>query len=105
MLHSGNPIPTDIGSVVEAELWAIHDGLNFEWDMGFRGVMVPGMSIIPYNVVLCARDWEVVFRSVRRMGNKVADSLAKRGLIGVMEGELLITPPGELMFVLDEDSG
>ncbi|KAL4280086.1 hypothetical protein GQ457_03G029750 [Hibiscus cannabinus] len=112
-----------IGSVIEAELWAIHDGLNFACDTGFRCVIVEsdsqdairlvsdgknvsrGLSILPYIVALCARDWKVVFGFVRWEGNKAADILAKRGLMGDMEGELFITPPRELVSVLNEDSG
>ncbi|KAL4362541.1 hypothetical protein GQ457_04G033940 [Hibiscus cannabinus] len=103
-----------IGSVIEAELWAIYDGLNFAWDLGFRRVMVEsdsqnairlvsdgkkrprGLSILPYIVAICDRDWEVAFGFVCREGNKAADILTKRGIMGVIEGEVFIIPQGNL---------
>ncbi|KAL4302835.1 hypothetical protein GQ457_10G004410 [Hibiscus cannabinus] len=110
-----------IGSVVKAKLCAIYDGLLFAWNTGFRRVIVEndiqdairlvscdkgmkrGLSIISHIAMLCDRDWEVAFSHVRRMGNRVADSLAKRGLVGTTNGELFIIPPGQIVSVLSED--
>ncbi|KAL4351646.1 hypothetical protein GQ457_06G023080 [Hibiscus cannabinus] len=64
-----------------------------------------GLSILPYIVAICDRDWEVAFRFVRRESNKAADILAKRGIMGVMEDEFFINPPGEFVHVLNMDRG
>ncbi|KAL4362062.1 hypothetical protein GQ457_04G004210 [Hibiscus cannabinus] len=85
-----------IGSVIEAVLWAIYDGLNFAWDLGFRRVMVESHGIVPYIVAICDRDWEVAFGFVRREDNKAVDILAKHGIMGVMEGEVFINLQGDL---------
>ncbi|KAE8692126.1 hypothetical protein F3Y22_tig00110858pilonHSYRG00043 [Hibiscus syriacus] len=84
-----------ICSIVEAELWGIHEGLSHAWNLGERQVMVETDCLEAVRMLqesykkasiitlldcvkgLLHRDWNVVLKYIHRAANKVANTLAK----------------------------
>ncbi|KAK4254550.1 hypothetical protein QN277_009918 [Acacia crassicarpa] len=83
----------------EAEGWAIAKGLNLAWELGCRRVILEsdakvlidsllvdssaedGDLIIWLIGQLLRRDWKIKLRHIPRERNKMADALAKEGLV------------------------
>ncbi|KAK8503952.1 hypothetical protein V6N12_019120 [Hibiscus sabdariffa] len=82
-------------STLDAELWAVLDGLTQAWELGFRKVEIELDSLAAIRIIkgdatsrahshlfhhihhLRQRDWEVGFQHVYREANLVADSMTK----------------------------
>ncbi|KAL4280373.1 hypothetical protein GQ457_03G009820 [Hibiscus cannabinus] len=96
-------------SVLDAELWAILDGLRHAWQLGFNRVQLEsdcyeaiecilapdhvrvGKSLVMVIRELLKRPWEVTLKHICRSANAVADGLAI-----LMRGQ----PLKEMVFIL-----
>ncbi|KAL5859212.1 hypothetical protein ACOSQ4_000508 [Xanthoceras sorbifolium] len=86
------------GNIVEAEIWAVLEGLNMAWIGGHKKVQInsdskdavdmimgdcnannPLLYVIQRCKELLSRDWNCMVINVYRESNYVADSLAKEG--------------------------
>ncbi|KAK4273392.1 hypothetical protein QN277_021805 [Acacia crassicarpa] len=80
-----------------AEEWAIVEGLQTVWDLGFRKIILESDAdytvnllldndcVSCSNLILRAREllslnWQVDVRSISRDANRIADALAKKGI-------------------------
>ncbi|KAE8671065.1 SAP-like protein BP-73-like [Hibiscus syriacus] len=79
-----------ICSIVEAELWGVHEGLTHAWNLGERQVMLEVDSL----------EWNV---NLKRAANQVANKLAKMAGIGGVVDIVFSTPPLEVASLLQQD--
>ncbi|KAE8726832.1 hypothetical protein F3Y22_tig00005974pilonHSYRG00037 [Hibiscus syriacus] len=114
---------TTIGicSIVEVELWGIHEGLFHAWNLGERQVMAETdcleaarmlqesyrrasiITLLDCVKALTHRDWNVVLKYIHRNANKVADTLAK---LATARGEVhmvFTTPPMEVVDLVQQE--
>lgn len=111
------------GSIFEAEIWGILEGIKLVWDLGFRKVVVEADSLGAINLCdnivdsLSARrlllmeiqrwkmkEWRIVFRHQFREGNRATDCLAGLSRV-IQEGRVRwLDPPECLGRILREDS-
>ncbi|KAL5810932.1 hypothetical protein ACOSQ4_027500 [Xanthoceras sorbifolium] len=94
----GFTVKKGYGSVLEAEMWGIFEGLKLAWDTGFRRINFeydsksaidllsrevtlnhPLFSIINCCKLYLRKDWTCTVGHVFREGNNVADGLANFG--------------------------
>ncbi|XVF40762.1 hypothetical protein PTKIN_Ptkin01aG0141200 [Pterospermum kingtungense] len=113
-----------IGScnAVEAELWAVYQGLRLAWIEGFRKVILESDSAMVVRwmnegdvsnltlrnlLQLCMsflrKDWEVKILHVYREQNRVADLLAKLSTSSDRGMEVLVQPPLGVIQALVDD--
>ncbi|KAK8476512.1 hypothetical protein V6N11_074061 [Hibiscus sabdariffa] len=108
-------------SVLLADLWAIYDGLNLAWDVGFRRVDVDsdnmeavciinrmsptfGRSALVQSIwSLIQRDWLVKVSHVPREENVAADKLATLGRGYGKDGRVFVVPPGVVASIVGHD--
>ncbi|KAK3226132.1 hypothetical protein Dsin_005994 [Dipteronia sinensis] len=111
-----------IGSIIEAELWGIFEGLQYMWKAGFKNVVVetdsqtsvclltnntpinhPLFSIIHACKALMKNNWCCNIRHVYREGNRVADGLAKLGHSLDLGITIFDDPPSQILGILEDD--
>ncbi|KAK9285069.1 hypothetical protein L1049_024254 [Liquidambar formosana] len=102
-----------------AELWAIRDGLQLAWSMGYCHVILQldaqivislltqQMASTPWHLTLVTdcksllqRDWQVQIQHVYREANKCADLLEKYGTSQATNFVILNEPPSDLVAIL-----
>jgi ribonuclease HI len=110
-------------NVLYAEIMAIHHGLEFCWNKGFRNVVCYSDSLQAVTLVkegvspfhsfanelqkicqLRSRDWTVLFEHTFREGNRCADHLAKLGAASNSSLVIISVPPLELTSLLQADA-
>ncbi|KAK0586151.1 hypothetical protein LWI29_001876 [Acer saccharum] len=110
------------GSILEAELWGIFEGLQFLWKAGFKKVVVesdsqiavglltnsthachPLFSIIQSCKGLMSNKWCCIIRHVYREGNRVADGIAKLGHSLGLGITFFSDPPPQIFDYLEDD--
>ncbi|XP_038687586.1 uncharacterized protein LOC119986972 [Tripterygium wilfordii] len=118
----GFSINIGICSAVEAELWAVFEGLSLAWQNGFRKVFletdslvvaswlqdgcvpnIPISNLIYKCCDLLKKDWEVNICHVLREGNRCADLLANLALKHDRGVLVLHQPPVDIIEMLRED--
>ncbi|KAE8724152.1 hypothetical protein F3Y22_tig00010865pilonHSYRG00038 [Hibiscus syriacus] len=100
-----------IWSVMEAELWGVHEGLVHAWNSGERRVILEidsletsgvldrkrgaGVSFTLYDRIaaLLERDWIMEIRHIGRVANQAADNLEKMVDVGGAEAYEFHDPP------------
>ena len=109
-------------SSLQAELWALLDGLQLAWSKGFRFIKVEvdcllvlkliqreensasaHSSLINQILLLMEKDWDIDVKHVFREGNKCADFLASYALQLQEGSHFLQDPPFGLEGVLHDD--
>ncbi|KAK3211449.1 hypothetical protein Dsin_016155 [Dipteronia sinensis] len=111
-----------LGSVIEAELWGIFEGLKLVWKVGFRKVIVESDSqstvlllsnTIPlnhllFNIIhvcksLMENEWSCTIHHVYRESNKAVDFLTN--LSHYLDLEIIVfeEPPTQISGILDDD--
>lgn len=123
MWRGGFTINIGACPAVEAELWAVIQGLKLAWDKGFRKVRLEVDSLVVVkdwlmstnscnnntsNLVfvcqqLLAQEWEVVINHVYRECNQAADFLANEALNHERGIEILQDPPAGILHLLSSD--
>ncbi|KAL5736493.1 hypothetical protein ACOSQ2_031281 [Xanthoceras sorbifolium] len=111
------------GSILEAELWGLLEGLKFAWKSGFRAVLVesdskdvidlisadansshPNFSIIQAYRDMLFANWVCSISHVFREGNRVTDGMAKLGFkLGLNSANFFAAPPLAVLHILHED--
>ncbi|KAK0595722.1 hypothetical protein LWI29_009351 [Acer saccharum] len=111
-----------VGSVMEAELWGLYEGLLLAWNAGFRKVLVesdslhvvqlmhtaskqnhPCFSIIQSCKNLLLADWDCSITHVFREGNRLADGLAFMGQSMATGIVFFDNPPCEIVSIFEAD--
>ncbi|KAK0605740.1 hypothetical protein LWI29_030217 [Acer saccharum] len=119
---TGFAVNKGLGSVLEAELWGIFEGLKLAWYAGFRKVLVESDSqsavsiltnAIPFHhplfhiVRACKSlldsDWSCSIHHIYRESNFVADSLARLGHSLGLGVTVFDEPPLQTYGVLEDD--
>ncbi|GMI94853.1 hypothetical protein HRI_003154600 [Hibiscus trionum] len=108
-------------SVLNAELWAVLEGLRHAWRCGFHRVeiesdsreavdcVVAGSRVRTANALVIVieeylkRDWEVAVKCVGRESNAVADWFAKKARDNELGEWFYETPPMEVQLLLEND--
>ncbi|KAL5818299.1 hypothetical protein ACOSQ4_022141 [Xanthoceras sorbifolium] len=110
------------GSIMDAELWGIYEGLLLCWKAGFKKIIVesdskeavdlintnsndnsPFLSIILGCKKLLEGDWSCSIIHTFREANRVADRLAKIGHTLKLGVTIFQVPPPCTILLLDED--
>ena len=111
-----------VGSIIEAELWGLYEGLLMAWNSGYKKVLVesdclevvqlmhkvtkpnhPCFSIIQSCKNLMLADWDCSVNHVYREGNKLADGLASMGHNMVMGIVFFDIPSFEIAPIFEAD--
>ncbi|KAE8689105.1 hypothetical protein F3Y22_tig00110943pilonHSYRG00004 [Hibiscus syriacus] len=111
-----------ICSIIEAELWGIHEGLSHAWNLGERQIMVEADSLevirmLQGNInrgsiftlldrvsVLLNQEWTVTLRHINRDANKVADKLARLAAARSDDHTVFYSPPPKVLSLIQHDS-
>ncbi|KAK2634118.1 hypothetical protein Ddye_028910 [Dipteronia dyeriana] len=118
----GFALNKSMGSIIEAELWGIYEGLKIIWKAGFRNVTIEldSQTVVfllsnnsPMNHLLFSliqecrslmnNDWRCIIHHVYRESNRVADCLAIMGHSLDLGLTFFNTPPFEISGVLDDN--
>lgn len=110
------------GSVIEAELWGIFEGLKIAWKAGYKKVVVesdsqnailllkkntlanhPLFSIIQECKAIFENEWSCHILHIYRESNRVADRLACLGHSLELGLTLFEDPPTQISDVLEND--
>ncbi|KAK8601009.1 hypothetical protein V6N13_059245 [Hibiscus sabdariffa] len=112
---------TDIYAL-QAELWAIHDGLIFTWSLGITQIQLQSDNLLVVNLLknlttalssfsliravvsLLHRAWLVDISWIPREGNSPTDWLAKKALESSCQPLILDFPPPDLFPLLLTDA-
>ena len=111
-----------VGSVLEAEIWGILEGLKLAWSTGFRKVVVESDSQAAvtlltsdiskyhplYNIVRACKsfmekDWSCSMHHIYRERNRVADYLANLGHSLMLGISVFEDPPPQVSAILEDD--
>ncbi|KAK4263275.1 hypothetical protein QN277_028711 [Acacia crassicarpa] len=108
---------------LQAELWALLDGLDLAWNLGFRDVFVQVDCLTALSLVrsvdehpnanasllrsiqrLMQQDWRIRIAHVYREGNRCADFLANYALTLAVGNHTLEEPPDAMKNLLRDDA-
>ncbi|KAL5772198.1 hypothetical protein ACOSQ2_012122 [Xanthoceras sorbifolium] len=111
-----------VGSIFEAELWGLLEGLRYAWTAGIKDLIVESDSLEVVNLVngvlspnhpyfniaqecilLLAADWKCSINHVYREANRLADGLAVLGHDLVLGTHFLDSMPTQIDVLFDED--
>ena len=111
-----------VGSVIEAELWGLYEGLKMAWNSGFRKVLIESDSLSSVQLIcsdirhnhplygliqscknLVAAEWSCSITHIFREGNKLADGLARMGYNLDTGIKFYEDPPPEISLIFDAD--
>ena len=119
---AGFALNRGVGSVLEAEIWGIFEGLKLAWSTGFRKVMVesdsqaavlllksdishhhPLYSIVHACTKIMANDWSCSIHHIYRESNRAADFLANLGHSLILGTTVFEDPPSQMSGILEDD--
>ncbi|KAK8992763.1 hypothetical protein V6N11_048833 [Hibiscus sabdariffa] len=114
------PVPGKC-SALEAEFWAVFEGLQCAWQLGCRRILVESdntdvvralqakvtntvySSLLGHIRTLLRYNWEVKFCHVFREGNRVVDSMTKVFSLDSFNRRIFLVPHDEVLPVLQQD--